>query len=61
MKRKAKGRAKRAAVVTIYDAPRMTARGRRQIAAWLRRRAAMLVKDGRNYTEGRFISRYLYV
>lgn len=53
-------REKSAAVVTIHSAPEMTARGRRQVAAWLRRHADMLVKDGKNYTRGRFTGRYLY-
>lgn len=58
-KKKAK-REKSAAIVTIYDAPRMTAKGRRQVAAWLRRHADILVKDGKDYTNGRFTGRYLY-
>lgn len=51
---------KSAAVVSIFGASRMTAQGRRRIAAWLRRHAAMLVKDGPKYTHGRFTGRYLY-
>lgn len=51
---------KSAAIVTIHAAPKMTPKGRRQIAAWLRRQADMLVKEGKNYTETRFTARYLY-
>ena len=55
------GRAeKSAAVVTIHGAGRMTARGRRDIAGWLRRHAAWLMKHGGEYTRGRFVGRYLY-
>lgn len=59
-KRKPKTSPKSAAVISIFSAPKMTAKGRRQIAAWLRRHADMLVKEGKNYTEGRFTGRYLY-
>lgn len=47
------------AVITIKRPGLMTAKGRRDIAAWLRRHADMLVKEGKNYTEGRFTGRYL--
>jgi hypothetical protein len=47
-------------VLTIFGAPAMTLKGRKQIAAWLRRHADMLVKEGANYTLGRFTGRYLY-
>ena len=39
----------------------MTKRGRRDIANWLRSHAAMLMKDGDKYTEGRFTGRFTYV
>lgn len=55
-----KAKSKAAAVVTIHGAGRMTAKGRRDIAAWLRRHAGWLAKDGANYTDGRFTGRYLY-
>lgn len=45
------------ASVHIYDAPDMTAKGRRQIAAWLRKHAAWLEKEGSNYSK-RFRGRY---
>lgn len=59
-KQTVKRRQKSAAVLSIFDAPRMTARGRRDIAAWLRRHASWLVKRGAGYTNGRFTGRYLY-
>ena len=49
-----------AAIITIKQPGKMTPKGRRDIAAWLRRHAEMLVKEGKNYTEGRFTGRYLY-
>ena len=48
------------AILTIHRAPSMTPAGRRAIAKWLLRQADMLVKEGKNYTEGRFTARYLY-
>ena len=50
---------KSAAIVTIKDAPSMTKRGRRQIAAWLRKHADWLEQDGDKYSK-RFTGRYLY-
>ena len=50
---------KSAAVLTIKDAPRMSPKGRREVAAWLRRHADMLVEEGKNYSK-RFTGRYLY-
>lgn len=52
-------KAKSAAIVTIRDAARMTARGRRDVAAWLRRTASFLVKHGDQYSS-RFTGRYMY-
>ena len=51
---------KSAAIVTIKDAPKMSKQGRKNIAAWLRRQADMLVRSGTHYTNGRFTARYLY-
>lgn len=51
---------KSAAVLTIFRAPSMTARGRKAIAAWLRKQADMLEADGKHYNENRFTARYLY-
>ena len=48
-----------AAIVTIKDAPAMTKRGRKAIAAWLRRQATFLEKHGNEFA-GRFTARYLY-
>ena len=51
---------KSAATITIKDAPRMTKRGRKAIANWLRMHARYLEKHGAQYTKGRFIGRYLH-
>ena len=48
-----------AAIVTIRDAAKMTKKGRRQIAEWLKRTAADLVELGHKY-DGGFRARYLY-
>lgn len=48
-----------AAIVTIYRAPFMTRKDRRDVAEWLRRQADMLVSDGELYSETRFTARYL--
>lgn len=50
---------KSAAIVTIKEADKMTAKGRKAIAAWLRRQAAFLEKHGNEYS-ARFTARYLY-
>lgn len=50
---------KSAAVVTIKGAQRMTPKGRREIAAWLRMHASYLVQHGHEYSP-RFTGRYLY-
>ena len=48
-----------AAIVTIKDAPSMTKRGRKAIAAWLRKHAVWLEQDGDKYSK-RFTGRYIY-
>lgn len=48
-----------AAIITIKDAPSMTKRGRRAIAAWLRKHAMWLEQDGDKYSK-RFTGRYIY-
>lgn len=53
-----KGR-KTAAVVTIKDADKMTKRGRRDIAHWLRRHADWLEECGDKYVS-RFRGAYYY-
>jgi hypothetical protein len=60
MATKRKTKEKSAAVISIFAASEMTPKGRREIAAWLRRHADMLVKEGKKYTSGRFTGRYLY-
>lgn len=47
-----------ATILTIKSPGNMTKRGRRDIAAWLRRAADDLEELGADYTEGRFIARY---
>lgn len=51
---------KSAAILTIKEPGKMHAKGRRTLADWLRAQATMLIKEGKNYTEGRFTARYLY-
>ena len=48
-----------AAILTVKRAHEMTKRGRKQIAAWLRRQADFLEKDGDKFAS-RFTARYLY-
>lgn len=50
---------KSAAILTVKDAPIMTKRGRKQIAAWLRRQAKFLESHGPEFAS-RFTARYLY-
>lgn len=50
---------KSAAIVTIKDAPHMSNRGRRDIAAWLRRQAGFLERSG-SVLNKRFTARYIY-
>lgn len=50
---------KSAAVITIKDADKMTKKGRRDIAAWLRHQADDLEALGDQYN-WRFRARYLY-
>lgn len=52
-------RERSAAIVTIKDAPKMTKRGRRAIAGWLRKHATWLEEDGHRYAT-RFTGRYIY-
>lgn len=48
-----------AAVLTVRDAQKMTKKGRKDIAAWLRRQAAFLEQHGQEYAK-RFTARYHY-
>jgi hypothetical protein len=48
-----------AAVVTVFDAPKMDKRGRKRVAKWLREQAEFLEQYGQEFA-GRFTARYLY-
>jgi len=50
---------KSAAIVTVFDAPNMTARGRKAVAKWLRKQAEFVEKYGKELDK-RFRARYLY-
>lgn len=54
-----KAKTKSAAVLTIFDAPNMSEKGRKDIAAWLRRQAGFLLKNNKELAK-RFTARYLY-
>lgn len=56
----AKAKEKSAAVLTIKEASKMTKKGRKDIATWLRRQADLLLKHGDQYIDGAFRARYLY-
>ena len=53
-------KAKSAAIITIKAPSKMTKRGRRDIAGWLRKHADRLTRHGDEYTDGRFTGRYIY-
>lgn len=55
-----KRKPKTAAIVTIRAPGKMTKRGRRDIAVWLRQHANWLLKHGDEYTDGRFTGRFIY-
>jgi hypothetical protein len=48
-----------AASIHIRDADKMTAKGRRDIAEWLRSHADFLLENGKDY-DARFRGRYIY-
>lgn len=50
---------KTAASIMIRDADKMTAKGRRDIAKWLRQHADFLLKHGHDY-HSQFRGRYIY-
>lgn len=52
-------KSKSAATITIHDAAKMTAKGRKAIAAWMRRQAGFLEKHAKELSP-RFRARYLY-
>jgi hypothetical protein len=53
-------RLKTAATLTIHGPGRMSARGRRDIIAWLKKQAAHLARHGEQYTDGRFRAGFHY-
>lgn len=59
-RRAVRAKTKRAASLVIHSPGKMTAAGRRDIAAWLRQQAKNLVRDGKNYTHGRFTAGFNY-
>lgn len=52
-------RDKIAAVFTLFDAPKMSEKGRQDIAAWLRRQASFLLKHHKELAS-RYTARYIY-
>lgn len=50
---------KAAAIVTIFHASDMTSKGKREVAAWLRRQAKLLEQHAKELA-GRYTARYLY-
>jgi hypothetical protein len=52
-------KSKSAAIVTIKDASKMSASGRKAVAAWLRRQASFLLSHSKQLSP-RFTARYLY-
>lgn len=59
-KKKASKSAKTAAILTIRDADKMTKKGRREIADWLRARADDLIEHG-DQLAATFCARYYYL
>ncbi len=59
VKRKPKHKIKSVAVLTMMDVAGMTKKGRRDIAKWLRRQADFMLEHGSDYSDKRFIARYL--
>lgn len=59
MSHKKKMQYKVAATATIHHAADMTQAGKKSIAAWLRKQARNLLKDGGRYS-ARFTARYYY-
>ena len=50
---------KSVAILTIFKPGKMTDEGRREIAAWMRRQARNFAHYGEQYSEIRFVARYL--
>lgn len=57
--KKAKAKEQSAAVITVFEAPSMTTRGRKSIASWMRRQADFLEQHGQDFAK-RFTARYRY-
>lgn len=58
-KKKSPAKTRSAATVVIRDAENMTPKGRRQVAAWLKRQAGFLLKYHKALSP-RFTARYMY-
>lgn len=50
---------KSAAVLTVFDAAKMTLKGRRDIAKWLQRQANTILTNSKRLSS-RFTARYMY-
>jgi len=50
---------KSAAIITIHNAPTMHTRGRKSVAAWMRKQADFLEKHAKELPS-KFVARYLY-
>ena len=50
----------KAAGLFIKSPGKMTRQGRKAIAEWLTQQAKHLIKEGRNYTDGRYTASYRY-
>ena len=53
-------KSRRAASLVIQGPGKMSAAGRKDIATWLRKTAADLLRSGTEYTEGRFTAGFNY-
>ena len=59
MSRRGQKAERTAAIVTVFRAEEMTPRGRRDIARWLQKQAALLLAHS-DQLAGRYTARYLY-
>lgn len=50
---------KSAAILTIFDAAKMSEKGRKEIALWLRRQIGFLLKHNKELSD-RYTARYIY-
>lgn len=60
MAKKRKVARKKVATMTIWGIGKMSKRGRKDIAEWLRHRASEVENNGDAYTEGRFRAGFEY-